>query len=236
MLHQLATVCLGPILLAQGAYTRRVTPILPEPPGERAGEVGQGPPLRLLLIGDSAGAGVGAPSQAAALAGQVVAGLAATRTVRWRLIARTGATTAGTLAHLAKTAPEPWDVVVTSLGVNDVVGGVAVGAWRNQQARLVAALRERFGARRILLTAVPPMHLFPALPQPLRWYLGAQARRYNQALARWAAGQPGCEVVTFAYTPDPALMAADGFHPGPRLYALWGAEVARRIAAAPPPA
>ena len=50
----LAKIFLGPVLLAQGLYTRRVTPKLPEAEGERQGDAGSGDVLRLLIVGDSA--------------------------------------------------------------------------------------------------------------------------------------------------------------------------------------
>jgi hypothetical protein len=33
------------------------------------------------------------------------------------------------------------------------------------------------------LSGLPPMHRFPALPQPLRWYIGSRARDFDRALA-----------------------------------------------------
>lgn len=229
MKQRLATLGLGPLLLAQGLYVRRVTPRLPEPAGPRAGEAGQGRPLRLLITGDSAAAGVGAASQDEALAGRLVAALAARFRVHWRLLARTGNTTAQTLAELASLPAQPFDVVVTSLGVNDVTGGVEVRRWLAQQRALVDMLRGKFEARQVLLSALPPMHLFPALPQPLRWYLGGRAARFNTLLGEWAPRQEGCCLVTADFAPDPRAMAADGFHPGPAAYALWADRLAREI-------
>lgn len=226
MLHLAATVALGPLLLLQGRHVRRVTPVLPEPPGPREGRIGQGPPLSLLILGDSAAAGVGAATQAQALSGQLAACLAPRFDLRWKLHARTGDTTADALAALAALEREPFDVVVTSLGVNDVTAGLGVNLWIARQRQLLAALRRDFGARRVLLSAVPPMHLFPALPQPLRAYLGAQARRYNVALRTLAQQEAGCRWVSLDLPPDARLMAHDGFHPGPAVYAAW----ARRLA------
>ena len=76
MRHALATVLLGPLLLLQGRHVRRVTPTLPEPPGDRRGITGTGPELRLLILGDSAPADVGASHQSEALLGQLVSALA----------------------------------------------------------------------------------------------------------------------------------------------------------------
>jgi lysophospholipase L1-like esterase len=83
----------------------------------------------------------------------------------------------------------------------------------------------------VLLSGLPPMHKFPALPQPLRWYIGNRAKQFDNALKALANTGSGCEFVKLGYTIDTQFMAADGFHPGPAIYALWGADVARRIRA-----
>lgn len=228
----LAKWTLGPLLLAQGRRVRRVTPVLPEPPGPREGKAGEGPLLRLLVLGDSAGAGVGAGSQEEALTGRLVAGLRGRYRVRYRLVARTGATTASTLRLLERAEPFAVDAAVTSLGVNDVTGDVGVARFLALQARLHALLRERFGARLVLASGLPPMDRFPALPQPLRWYLGARARELDRALAAALPDGRGAEYLAVAGELDAAHMAADGFHPGPAVYAAWGAAAAGRIARA----
>lgn len=232
--HLAATLALGPLLYLQGRHVRRVTPLLPEPSGPRTGIAGAGPDLRLLILGDSAAAGVGAETQQQALSGQLVAALAPHRRVTWQLVARTGAGTAQTLRHLRRRARENFDVVLTSLGVNDVTGNVRQQDWLRAQAELVDLLRREYGAPRVLLSALPPMHLFPALPQPLRWYLGAQARRFNQALASLAARTEGCAYLQPELEQRAELMASDGFHPGPSLYRAWARHVADAILAAPP--
>ncbi len=230
MRHALATVLLGPVLLAQGRRVRRTLPVLPEADGPREGEVGSGTPLRLLILGDSAAAGVGASTQDEALSGQLAVSLAPTFRLRWKLLAFTGATTADMLDHLRGLPAETFDVVVTSLGVNDVTGRVSLAAWRRAQRELIAVLQARFGARHLLLSGLPPMHRFPALPQPLRWYVGSRARDFNRVLAKVAASRPGCEFLALGHEMmDASAMAGDGFHPGPPIYALWAREAACRI-------
>jgi hypothetical protein len=74
------------------------------------------------------------------------------------------------------------------------------------------------------------MHRFPALPQPLRWYVGSRARDFDRVLADVAASRPGCEFLELDHEMmDVSAMASDGFHPGPPIYALWAREAARRI-------
>jgi lysophospholipase L1-like esterase len=220
---------LGPVLLVQGRRVRRETPVLPEPSGPREGVTGEGPLLRLLVVGDSAGAGVGADSQDEALTGRLVARLAGRFRVEWRLVARTGATTASTIRDLERAEAFATDVVVTSLGVNDVTGDVGVAKFLARQGALFALLRGKFGARLILATGIPPMDRFPALPQPLRWYLGARARELDRALQDCLPDGTGAEYLALKGELDAAHMAADGFHPGPAVYEAWGAAAAERI-------
>ncbi len=229
MRHTLATIGLGPLLLLQGHHVRRVTPRLPEAAGERQGEIGQGPPLRLLIAGDSAAAGVGAELQAQALSGQLAQLLAADFRVSWTLAATTGHTTTQALQRLRELPQATYDVVVTSLGVNDLTGRTSAHLWLQQQAQLVCLLREQFQAKHILLSALPPMHVFPALPQPLRWYMGAQAQRYNHGLQSWAQQHADCEFLAADFPTDLELMASDGFHPGPGAYAVWAEKLAASI-------
>lgn len=230
MKHLLATLTLGPLLLLQGQYVRRVTPRLPEPPGARQGESGAGPLLRLLILGDSAAAGVGAATQAEALSGQLVLALSQHFRVQWTLQAQTGIKTDETLQQLAIRQRQPFDVVVTSLGVNDVTSNCSPARWLQHKAQLVNVLQQEFQAQLVLLSSLPPMHRFPALPQPLRWYLGAQAQRYNVALGGLAQSQPGCKLVSVDVAGDgPDLVASDGFHPGPGFYRLWGLHLAQMI-------
>ncbi len=87
-------------------------------------------------------------------------------------------------------------------------------------------MRQRAGVAHVVFCALPEMEQFPALPQPLAWYAGRHARHYNQAQAKWLAGRSGVSHAPMDGVMNPALMAADGFHPGPRLYA----KVARRLA------
>jgi lysophospholipase L1-like esterase len=232
MLLALAKWTLGPLLLLQGLRVRRETPVLPEPPGPREGTAGEGLPIRILVVGDSAGAGVGAATQDEALAGQLVRRLRGRFRVEWRVVAATGATTASTIRQLERMDAFATDAVVTSLGVNDVTAEAGVRRFLARNARLRELLRAKFGARLILVSGLPPVHLFPALPQPLRWYLGARAKELDRALARSLPDGNGAEHLPFDRALVPAHMAVDGFHPGPPVYDAWGEAAARRIAEA----
>jgi lysophospholipase L1-like esterase len=229
----IATALTAPVWLAQGLHLALTAPRLPEAAGPRAGQVGAGR-LRLLVAGDSSAAGVGAATQDQALAGRLVAELADLEP-DWRLEARTGATTAAALTSLRALPPAPTDVAVLALGVNDLTRAVPLRRWLAAQAALIGHLTGALGAHLVVLSGVPPMGAFPALPQPLRGVLGARATRFDAALADLAARAPGARHLPFDPSLlDPGLMAADGYHPGPALYTLWAQAIARTIRAALP--
>ncbi len=231
-IQRAALLMMAPLLLGQGAYTRAVTPQLAEPQGPRAGRAGRGPALRLLIVGDSAAAGVGVDDQRQALSGQLVAALAPHFDVHWQLVAQTGYTTLDLLARLRQEPAQSFDVAVLSLGVNDVTGAVRTGTWLARQRALLTLLQQRYGARRVLLSSVPPMHRMLALPQPLRWVLGARARRFNAELASAVTGWSGCELLPEVLPLDPQSLAADGFHPGRLAYEHWALQLAERVRSA----
>ncbi len=226
MRYKFAAIGLAPFLIAQGLYVRRVTPRLPEPPGERSGVNGSGRPLSLLILGDSAAAGVGVQTQSQALSGQLVDALSSDFQVSWKLIAQTGHKAKEVVATLEMAVPEKFDVVVTSVGVNDVTHGTKSKKWIDHQGQMISLLQSKFHSRHIILSSIPPMHLFPALPQPLRWYLGARAKRLNSELRKLIAGCERCEFVTASIPLDAAYMAEDGFHPGAPAYSIWANHIA----------
>ena len=237
MIDELIALALAPLLLAQGWRARRLARHLPEAAGARTGSCGAGTAvLRVLLVGDSAVAGVGVATQEQALAGQLARklhdALPAT-VVAWRVVARSGVTTREALAMLAAEEPEQFDLAVVALGVNDVTARVSIGAWLARIGQLVEQLRGNWGVRQIWLSGLPPMHRFPLLPQPLRWFLGRRARRFSSALGAWAAARPGLSYVALPDMTDPTLIAADGFHPGLGAVAIWAQELARDVATHP---
>ncbi len=179
--------------------------------------------LRLFIVGDSAAAGVGVDYQESALSGQLQALLAPRFDLHWELLARTGHTMADLLGCLQAEPPRPFDVVVLSLGVNDVTGLVPLQRWVTQQHALVTLLKERFGARHVLVGAVPPMGEMLAMPQPLR------AALFNAALTRVMCEQQPCQILSLPTSRQPDALARDGFHPGPATYRAWAVEVAASI-------
>ncbi|MQA54404.1 SGNH/GDSL hydrolase family protein [Pseudomonas piscis] len=226
MIESLSRIVLGPLLLAQGLYVRRFTPRLPEPQGPRAGSCGQGPSLRLLVVGDSAAAGVGVSHQDDALAGQLATCLARDFSLSWQLLAEAGLDTRQLLRRIEDSPGQGFDAVLVCVGVNDVTSAITAEAWLACLATLVQRLRQRFRVHQVLLSRLPPMHAFIALPQPLRWYLGSRARHFNRLLEQWSRDQPQVTLLGDSLPLDASLLAADGFHPGAPAYRIWAEQSA----------
>ncbi len=246
MTFGLARVCLSPLLAAQGVMLRRRTPRLPEATGLRHGVAGSGPiRLCLLVVGDSSAAGVGARSQDEALAPQLAGFLAAhlsdaherkgrgPAAVSWQLVASAGVTARQTLAMLAATRLYPADVLVTVLGVNDVIEGTSPVQWLHDLDALRGHARHRAKVRHTVHCAPPRMDLMPLFPQPMRWVLGAGAARLDRALRRHLRQSHRRTRFVLPFDPsqeDPRdWLAADGFHPNPVLYRRWASELADHI-------
>jgi len=227
-----AKLMLSPVLVAQAIATRKRLPRLPEPNGQRRGVAGHGTALRLLITGDSSAAGVGVQQQRDALAQRLAKALAeaAGARVAWQLRARSGLTTAQTLALLRDEGHAPADLVVVVTGVNDVVDQVPSHRAIAAREALANWLRNGHGVQHVVFVPLPPVHHFPGLPQPLRWVAGADARRHNRALCAWTTTRQDVSCVDMEMPLNRGVMASDGFHPGEPVYRYCANAIAQHIA------
>ncbi|MFG3257135.1 SGNH/GDSL hydrolase family protein [Streptomyces sp. NPDC048172] len=259
---RLATPLLLPLLAHQGRKVQRDMPRLPRATGTTGTSDTSGAadeePLRLLVLGDSIAASVGATHNSQGLAGQLadeVARLAA-RPVAWRVLARPGATAEWATRRLAPDAgagEEPPDLVVVSVGVNDLLAFRTPTRWRNGVRALAHAIRtavagpggpgEPGEVLPLVFVGLPPVGRLPALPQPLRAALGARGVRLDRELAR-VARELGAHHVPGPALPDDGegdgdgdgILAEDRFHPTERGYGLLVRELAPVVAAHTPDA
>ena len=227
-----ATLALFPALLIQGNRVKKNTIRLSEAEGARDGITGQGQTLSLLILGDSAAAGVGVAHQNDALLGAVVSALQHQYQVHWRLEAQSGDTTSQVIQKTQKMVNQKYDVVVTSVGVNDVTRLMSARTWIKQQQQFYQLIQAKFQPELIIATGVPPMHLFPALPNPLSWLFGQYAKQMNLQLEKIVSKQKDMQWIEYdiqKYQSMNLEMAKDGFHPSKEIYQIWGKAVADRI-------
>ncbi len=216
---------LSPVIVPQLIWVRLRASRLPEARGSREGQTGAGPALRLLVIGDSTAAGVGVETQAEALLGQLATNLARDHAVTWTLVARSGAIVPDLHEMLAEVEGS-FDCALVCQGVNDAKNGRLQPNFEREYAALLRTLTGRFGVRCVVCSGLPPMQFFTLLPRPLRDVLGARAARFDRAIARLADAHPGAQFLPMNFTQDVSLMASDGFHPGPQIYAMWAERAA----------
>ncbi|QNW96154.1 SGNH/GDSL hydrolase family protein [Acinetobacter seifertii] len=229
---KLSTLLLLPVLFVQGNKVRKNTPRLLEPKGEREGSIGQGKPLSLLILGDSAAAGVGVQTQKDALSGAIIQELQNEFFLQWKLHAKTGDTTRQVFHALQHLEERKYDVIVTSIGVNDVTKLTSAKSWIQQQKQLFEHIQKRFQPKLIIVSGVPPMQHFPALPNPLAWLFGQYAEQMNQKLQQWLVPQSQFKFLQYDIETFQAMnltMASDGFHPSKEVYEIWGRQIAALV-------
>ena len=189
-------------------------------PGPRSGAAGNGKTIRLVGVGDSVIDGVGCSSLGAALVGRTAEALAERlgARVEWKVAARTGANTRQIRRRLLPAVDvRDADFVVISTGVNDVTGLTRIRTFRTELAGLLDEIGAQAPDSTTAVNGLPPMHAFPALPQPLRYTLGLRARQLDAIVADVTAARPGTVRVPLAFDTkddDPAArFAPDGYHP-----------------------
>lgn len=235
MLKLAAQIVVGPVVLMQARRVRARALDLPEPPGQRQGQAGRGEPLlRIVVVGDSSAAGVGAPSQSQGVAAHLARALAYQwdAAVAWQVVAQTGLTSPQALELLQASDIGPADIGITMLGVNDITKRVAQREAFAAKAAIARHLSERAGVAHTWLCALPEMECFPLLPQPLAWLAGERAREVNRAQARFAAQLAGVSHADMTGVMARELFSEDGFHPAPPLYARIAGRLAQHIATA----
>ncbi|WP_213994847.1 SGNH/GDSL hydrolase family protein [Arsukibacterium sp.] len=222
----LLTLLCWPLLIWQGKRVRKLALRLPEAAGRRSGMQGRGEPLRLLICGDSAAAGVGIAQQQRAFAGRLVELLAKRYQVNWQLAAKTGIDCAGLNNLLQQlyshsNAVYQLDLVVVSIGVNDVTAHRNKVEFQRQIRALLSRLATDFTDPYVLFSAVPPMQHFTALPSPLNYWLGLKAAMLNQALASELNNWPKAKLVYSNLAVRADMLAEDGFHPSETGCKIW---------------
>lgn len=263
--HKVASVAkdvlLAPVYLYQGRKIKRDTVRLPEPNGERHGSISlnqstsrpkdsTNETLNLMVVGDSAAAGVGSETQQEALTGKLIPILKQQpaiyntfSTLNWTLQATTGHTSFDILRRLyvLPTPSQPTDVMILSVGVNDTTSSVPVDKWQQQIEDIIAIAQRKFGVRELVFLSLPPMAEMPAIPPPLNNFVGAKASILDEILQQVCANNDGVTYMATDFarmieehsngTPiDISVMfASDGFHPSSLMYGYWAQQVAELI-------
>lgn len=214
-----------PFLLPQALYVRRTAPRFSPADGPSYGSSGHGNPARLLAVGDSIIAGVGATVLSRALVGQTAEAISSSLRccVSWQAHGASGYTSAKILQRLVPNLPDgPADYIIVSVGVNDITGLTSLRKWRENLSLLLENLRTHSPDAAIAVAGMPPLHGFPLLPQPLRAAFGMRGRIFDDAARSVVARFPNTVHVPLDFDPEPHQFALDGYHPSEESYSEFG--------------
>ena len=238
-MHRLLFWFILPFVVPQALWVRKTAPRFADAGGPRCGSTGpstgRDSERRLIAVGDSIIAGVGAATLDEALVGRLARALAERLrlTVSWQAIGRTGTTSERLLSSLPAELPAGGaDVVLLNVGVNDLTRMTTTRRFIANIRGLHGLLRERYPEALVVINGLPPLGLFPLLPQPLRSVLGLRAKIFNRELASAIAEMPGAVFVPVDFDARPDSFADDGFHPSPASYAIFGTAIAETVIAA----
>lgn len=223
---------LSPFTLPQAAWVRKTAPRFAAADGPRSGSVGSGESLKLLALGDSIIAGVGARHIDDALVGQTSQALARALNCRvdWSAHGRIGARSTTLLEEYLPLLPAtPVDAIVLSVGVNDITGLIKQPHWEANLATLLSSLREHSKDAVIAVAGIPPLGGFPLLPQPLRFASGQRGKAFDHAARRVIERFPQAMHIPIEFGTSTDRFSADGFHPSESSYAKFGGVIAERI-------
>lgn len=183
-------------------------------------------PLRLAVLGDSIAFGTGAARPQDALGPRLAAALQADgHDVDLRVLAVPGAVSADLAAQVRRAVPAPDgapDVAVVVVGANDLAR--LVPAERSVTALTGAVRALRQSGTDVVVVPAPDMSSIPFVPPAFRPVVRAASavlqRRQEEAAA--AAGARVAAVAAHvgrSFEADPAMFAADRFHPSSAGYA-----------------
>lgn len=221
-----------PFALPQAFKMRKTAPRFKGAAGPTGGIVGSGTPLRLLAIGDSIIAGVGATTLSKALVGRTAEALAIQleAEIHWTALGKIGITTDGVIHKLLPEIPEEIpQFILVSAGVNDVTSLKRTATWRSELHSLLEKLSSYAPNALIAVSGLPPMETFPLLPAPLNKIMGLRAKTFDQEIAQLLRQFPNTVHVPIAFDPSDDAFAGDGFHPSETSYAAFGQAMAQAL-------
>jgi lysophospholipase L1-like esterase len=227
-----AILPIAPFLVIQGQITRWKVGLLPEAK-EPAGIAGAGEgEAKLLVIGESTVAGLGARTHDLALGGQFAKGMSERlgKPVRWTVIGRNGVTARRTIDELWPMVPkENFDYVLLGIGGNDVMKLSSPKKWRRDMLELIGIVREANPGAVIFITNCPMIIHSPVMPQPIKGILWRLSKMHNANILEFTAGMERLH-----YYPQPVDVDfngfwADGIHPSEQGYRDWVAAMLKHF-------
>ncbi|MEV1288996.1 SGNH/GDSL hydrolase family protein [Micromonospora sp. NPDC049679] len=224
-----AAVTASAVLFGQAQRARRIIPMAEAPPPRGDGVYGArfpGPPITMVVLGDSSAAGYGVHRPRETPGALLATGISRRlhRPVRLHRLAVVGSLSAGLPFQVEAALEREPDLAVILIGGNDVTHRTPVST---AVRYLVDAVRElRAAGAQVVVGTCPDLGAIQPIKPPLRWV----ARRWSRQLAAAqtvAVVEAGGRTVSLGnilgprFAAEPARMFAwDRFHPSAEGYAV----------------
>lgn len=189
------------------------------------------PVLRVVALGDSTLTGPGLVDPAEIWARRLVEPWTERHRVEFTSLAATGARTADVLRdQIPRAVEREWDLALVSVGGNDILRAVPIPLFERRLETIVSALQ--VVTTTVVLMGVGDLGTAPRFPLPLDRMARLSGRIADRVHGR-VAGRLGVPKVDhWGYSAeafrDPAMFAADLFHPSPAGHEVW-AETVRPV-------
>ncbi|MFI2649440.1 SGNH/GDSL hydrolase family protein [Micromonospora fulviviridis] len=224
-----ATVATGGVLLGQARQARRTIPMAEAPPPRCDGVYGAklpGPPVTMVILGDSSAAGYGVHRRRETPGALLATGLSRRlhRPVRLHRFAVVGALSAGLKPQVEAALEVEPDIAVVLVGGNDVTNRTPASVAVRYLVDAVRTLRA--AGCEVVVGTCPDLGAIRPIQPPLRWL----ARRWSRQLAAaqtvavveaggWTVSLGDLLGPRFAAEPT-RMFAWDRFHPSAEGYAV----------------
>jgi len=223
---------LVPIALFKGLSVRKTVPRLPPPRGRPKGQIGEGKAeTRLLIIGDSSAAGVGAERIEDTLGSQLAALMHETtgNPVAWRNAGANSATAAQVRDYVVPHIEERnFTHVIIAVGTNDAKNFKTRSAFKKGFGGLLYAIHTRWPDAEVFWSPVVAMSDVPALPSSLGLILGLRVQIINATGAQLCRERNATAIDPLPVE-GPGGFAIDGFHANALGYKHWAQHIAKFI-------
>ena len=217
-------------LIAMWLQTAEMSdPQLPRPDRIHDGEAPTHHSDRVLLVGNGAAVGYGVLTHDLSLAGNLGRQLTTLtgRTTYVTVLADGGMTAGSALTALRDADLEPYDAIVTTVGLNEALGLSSTARWRREVDELVEFVLSPAAPRlQLFLVGVPPIDSVTAVPRLVRWATDRHSLELNAHLAAACAGDERVTFVPFAPGPAPDITR----YRGSETYREWALLIADPIA------
>ncbi len=219
------------LILPQALFVKRTTIRLKEAQGANHGKTGGSvPSIRLLHLGESTVAGVGVKDTQLGFTANLANSMSQKthQQIQWQTLGVNGICLKELLTLMEQQALEQCDVALVSMGVNDTTKLTSIKNWRKQIRSTIAQLLTVTHGP-VIFTQVPAMMQFPALPAPLKYFLGLRSTILDRELRKVCRQHPRVHFVASLPTITTQLMAEDGYHPNAQGYKEWAYDISPQI-------